>query len=57
MKSFILLQPKSTYGVPYDSTKGVPEKGGLILIGLFLAFVLYIVIRVWASNEQDKKPK
>lgn len=46
MKLFILLY-NGGGAKPYNSTQGVPEKAGLILIGLFLIFAFYLAFMVW----------
>ncbi len=52
-----LYPDKATLGKPYDSTLGIPDIVGWVVLIIFLTFGLFITYKVRKELKKDKKKK
>lgn len=51
---FIILQGRSTFAKPYDSTQGLTLKAQLIIFTIAIITIGYIAFRVWRAIKKEK---
>lgn len=47
----------SQFGTPHGSSSGIPDNVGSIIVVATLVCVLYLIIQVWVSWENEEKNK
>ena len=51
---YTILQGRSTFAKPYDSTQGLTLKAQLIIFTIAIIVIGYIIFRVWRAIKKEK---
>ncbi|MBL7889618.1 MAG: hypothetical protein JNL24_08700 [Bacteroidia bacterium] len=54
MFHYIILQGRSTFAKPHDSTQGLTLKAQLIIFTIAIIVIGYIIFRVWRAIKKEK---
>lgn len=51
---YIILQGRSTFAKPYDSTQGLTLKAQVIIFTIAIIVIGYIIFSVWRAIKKEK---